>query len=167
MLRLGRVPLGDLLELRVLLESAALRQAAADPLPAGLETAREALTAMVEAQDRSDVEAYHQLDVAFHVALVGAAGNSAFDLVLEVLREAIAGHLRTALAALPHPRQVLERLTREHETILTAVARGHRAKAATLVRGHVLGFYGEHPSGDGPAGDSPPEAHRADDRARQ
>lgn len=147
-LRLGQVPLGQLLELRVLLERAALEQAAADPVPAGLLEARETMEAMAVAAAEGDADAFHRADVAFHIALVGAAGNAAFRLVLGVLREAIAGHLHAALGAIAEPGPVLARLEGEHRAILAAVERGDGAAAADHAAAHVLGFYAEHEAGE-------------------
>ncbi|MTV26416.1 FadR family transcriptional regulator [Nitriliruptoraceae bacterium ZYF776] len=141
-LRLGQVPLPDLLDLRLLLEGAALREAAADPDPAALAAAREALAVMDD--PNVDVATYHEADVAFHGALVGASDNLAYHLVFGVLRQAIGDHLLGALAALHRPVDVLARLTGEHRGILAAVEDGDGDDAAALVDRHVRGFYAAH-----------------------
>lgn len=141
-LRLGLVPLGDLVDLRVLLECAALERAAHDPDPDALTDARDALAVMT-APD-VDTGTFHRADVAFHIALAAAAGNAAYDLVLGVLRDAIAGHLDAALHRLPDPHEVMRRLASEHAAILAAVEGGDGRSAAQLVTAHVRGFYATH-----------------------
>lgn len=141
-LRLGEVPLPDLIDLRLLLEGAALEDAAQDPDPTALASARAALEAM--SVPGLDIEVFHAADVAFHIALVGAAGNRAHHLVLGVLRDALAGHLLSALRRIADPTPVLARLVDEHRGILAAVETGDGARARDLVCDHVRGFYAAH-----------------------
>ena len=136
-LRLGRVPLADLVELRQLIEGAAA--AAADP--ARLSDAYEALAVM--RTTGVDVVAFHEADVRFHLCLAGAGGNTAFSLVMTSLRDAIAGHLLDALRAVPDPASVLSRLAAEHADILAAVEAATPDRAAELVRAHIWDFYAE------------------------
>ena len=93
-LQVGAVPLGDLVELRVLLEAAALRTVVAVP-----NGARDAIERMRVATLADDSVAFHDADVDFHVALAGAGGNKAFGLVMTVLRDSIAGYLLSELAS--------------------------------------------------------------------
>lgn len=142
-LRLGGVPLEDLVDLRVLVEGAALERAAArGPEPHALDEARAALAVMAAAD--VDIEAFHRADVAFHIALAAAAGNAAYHLVLGVLRDAIAGHLDAALRGLSAPRRVMRQLAAEHTEIMAAVERGDGTDASRLVAAHIRGFYGAH-----------------------
>jgi DNA-binding FadR family transcriptional regulator len=145
-LRLGRVPLGDLVELRLAIEGAALERPAVEP--GHLDAARQAL-AVMERPD-VDVAAFHDADVRFHISLAGVSGNAAFPLVMAGVRDAIAGHLLDALEALHDPRPTLRRLAAEHAAILGAVAGGDGEAAARLVRDHVWRFYACPPgAGDG------------------
>jgi GntR family transcriptional repressor for pyruvate dehydrogenase complex len=139
-LRLGQVPLTDLIELRLMLEQAALRGApAAGP---DLEEARQEL--LVMAAPGIGVADFHDADVRFHLCLSRAGGNAAVPLVMGVLRHSISAHLLTSLEAIQDVEPVLDRLRREHAEILAAVERGDPEDACTLVQGHVRGFYAEH-----------------------
>ncbi len=138
-LRLGQVPLRDLVELRLIIEGAAVYQAAAGPEALALEEAREALAAMKA--PRIDIEAFRAADLRFHQSLASAGGNVAFALVMGVLRSAISGHLGEALLRVPNARVTMASLTREHEAILTAVARGRGKVARNLVTEHIRAFY--------------------------
>ena len=145
-LRLGRVPLVDLVELRVVIEGAAVMQAAEraekGELPVDmLEAAGAAVIAMRGAD--GDVETFRAADVAFHQALARAAGNAAYSLVMGVLREAVSGHLGLALHQVPDPRASMETLAEEHAAILEAVTRGKVKRARTLMTSHIHDFYAE------------------------
>lgn len=140
---LGQVPPADLVELRLLIEQSALATAARVQGPdrdAALDRAAEAIRHMQAAD--GDPEVFHTADVAFHEALIGAAGNQAFALVTGALRDATARHLLRALRNVEAPALVLDRLLGEHRRILAAVRAGHGRRAAALVHDHIAGFYG-------------------------
>jgi len=141
LLRLGRVPLDDLVELRSALEAAAAAHVASRPAPRALAPARAALEEMRAAG--ADLAAAERADVRFHLALVQACGNRALELVMLAVRDSIEEHLHTALAARRDPPAATRRLLREHEELLAAVEAGDAAEAARLVREHLLRFYGE------------------------
>jgi GntR family transcriptional repressor for pyruvate dehydrogenase complex len=134
--KMGSIPLADLVELRLLLEGAAVRREIKDP--SVLEDARDALELM--RAPGIDIETFHAADVRFHICLAGAGGSTVFPLVMMVLRDAIASYLLEALAATDDP-AVLTRLVDEHAAILDAVQKGHREKAASLMQSHILNFY--------------------------
>ncbi len=138
LLRLGRVPLGDLVELRCALESAAVA-AAATAAAAPLDQAHAAIEQMRGALD--DPEAFEQADVRFHMALVAASGNEAIQLVMLAVRDSISAHLLDALRAEAAPARATARLIRQHEAILAAVEAGDARDAEQLVRDHVMAFY--------------------------
>lgn len=140
-LRLGQIPLSDLVELRLLVEGAIARKAAARREPVGLDEARAALTAMQ--RPRVEIGTFRDADLRFHRGLAVAAGNAAFSLVMGVLRGAIAGHLGEALLRVSSPRAAMAKLAQEHEAILAAVEAGRGAEAARLVTSHIRDFYEE------------------------
>ncbi|HZM57813.1 MAG TPA: FCD domain-containing protein, partial [Acidimicrobiales bacterium] len=107
---------------------------------------REALDQMRAAD--ADVDAFHDADVRFHIALSGCSGNSAFSLVMTALRDTIAGHLLGALGVLPDPVRTLQVLTAEHEAILEALDAGDHDRAQRLLEAHVWGFYSSELSPD-------------------
>src|SRR3954469_10004747 len=80
LLRLGRVPLDDLIGLRVALEGAGVAAAATrSPRPA-LTAARDQIAFMRAAGD--DLEAFEIADIRFHLELVQASGNEALWIVM-------------------------------------------------------------------------------------
>lgn len=136
--RLGQVPLADLVELRVVIEGAGAELAAAARSPV-LDDARAAVDVMLAAE--VDVEEFRAADLLFHRCLATAAGNAAFPLVMGVLRSAIASHLGEALHREPSAKKAMARLAREHEAILEAVASGNGRRAKELVTSHIRAFY--------------------------
>jgi GntR family transcriptional repressor for pyruvate dehydrogenase complex len=139
LLRLNGVALDDLVDLRCVLESAAVRAAAERHEPELLADARRALDDMNGG--RVSIEEFDEADVRFHVALARASGNEAMHLVMTALRGAAARHLLEALSARRDPERTLRRLAREHQAILAAVEGGDGDTAAELVEQHIRGFY--------------------------
>jgi GntR family transcriptional repressor for pyruvate dehydrogenase complex len=139
LLRLNGVALDDLVDLRCVLESAAVRRAAGRRDPELLADARRALVDMNGG--KVGVEEFDDADVRFHVALARASGNEAMHLVMTALRGAAARHLLEALRARRDPERAQRRLVREHEAILEAVEGGDADAAAALVERHIRGFY--------------------------
>jgi GntR family transcriptional regulator, transcriptional repressor for pyruvate dehydrogenase complex len=149
---LGKVPLRDLVELRVVLEGAAVEAAALreldpeaeatsdpDPIAKALTRAEEALTEM--ASPDLDVVRFRAADVAFHLALAAAAGNATYPLIMGVLRSAISAHLGEALALVPDFQATTAALLGEHRAIFEAVAKRRPKRARELVSAHVRDFY--------------------------
>jgi DNA-binding FadR family transcriptional regulator len=139
LLRLGQVPLGDLVDFRCLLEAEAVRLAATQRDAGRLEEAREAVAAMRDGN--ASLEEFDEADVRFHVALVRGSGNEAMHLVMAALRDAVARHLLAALRERRDPGRTLRRLAAEHAEILDAVESGDGDRAADLVEHHIRGFY--------------------------
>lgn len=139
LLRLNRIELADLVELRCVLEAAAVRKAARRRDPRLLAEARRALDDMREG--RVGIEAFDEADVRFHVALARASGNEAMHLVMQALRGAAARHLLEALRTRREPQRALRRLAGQHAAILEAVESGDGEAAAALIEDHIRGFY--------------------------
>jgi GntR family transcriptional repressor for pyruvate dehydrogenase complex len=136
-MRLRQISLGDLIQLRLLLEGEAVRNV--DAGAGGLSVAREALDEMRTAE--ADIEVFHDADVRFHIALAGCSGNAAFSLVMTALRDTIAGHLLGALEAQQDPKRTLGRLADEHEAIIDALDAGDPGRAQALLHAHIWAFY--------------------------
>src|SRR5438552_1393139 len=132
--QLQGVSLGDLLELRVAIEGAALLRAAASPIGVHLEEARAALAVMERTE--APAEEFRQADVAFHVALVAAAGNQAFVLVMQAVKDAIRAHLDDHLSTRALAK-LRPRIIAEHRAMLRSVERGAGEAAGAQLRRHL------------------------------
>jgi len=139
--RLGQVPLRDLVELRVVIEGASVEAAATAARREALETARAAVATMRTPD--VDIETFRAADLQFHRSLASASGNAAFPLVMGVLRSAISSHLGEALLHEPDAPATMKRLAREHGAIFDAVEAGDGDRARKLMTKHIRSFYRE------------------------
>lgn len=131
------LPIPDVVQTRVLLESWALAEAAGRSVD---------LTAVDALLDRMDdlglpPEQFHRLDAELHVRLAGLAGNVLVEAMMTSLRDAIHGYVMEAVPALDDWDVVAVNLRCEHRGIVDAVRTGQGVRAATLVREHIEGFY--------------------------
>lgn len=136
----NHLPMGDVVQTRLLLESWSAREAAARELePGELKVAEELLDRMDDAG--LSPEEFHLLDAEFHVALSGLAGNVLIAAVMTSLRSAIHGYVLAAVPNLPDWEGTALGLRSEHRAILAAVRGGEPERAAELVTAHIRGFY--------------------------
>ncbi len=145
------LPVADIVETRVLLESWAAARARADAPE--LEEAATLLDEM-DAVGRGSQQAdrFLALDVRFHLALADAAGNAVVSAMMGSLRESIQGYAGKLTANLPDWGATAARLQAEHRDILAAIKMDDGARAARLVAAHIEGYYREagvrHPATD-------------------
>lgn len=135
--RLGDIPVADLVELRLAVEGAALARAARAPIEAHLEEARNALSIMTD--PRVSMRAHRAADVQFHLALVAASGNQGMVSTMSAIRDSIQLRLSEALEKVSHT-ELRDKITAEHRALLRAVEQGHGARAVEVLRQH-LEFY--------------------------
>jgi GntR family transcriptional repressor for pyruvate dehydrogenase complex len=132
------LPVSDIVETRVLLES----WAAARARPDAPELARAA--SLLDDMDAGpDVDEFLALDVRFHLALADAAGNAVVSAMMGSLREAIQGYAGKLTANLPDWDATAARLRSEHREILAAIRKDDGDRAAELVAAHIEGYYKE------------------------
>jgi GntR family transcriptional repressor for pyruvate dehydrogenase complex len=142
----NHLPMGDIVQTRVLLESWAARQAAdrfasstgEDDL-AGLGVAEGLLDRMDSAG--LSPEEFHLLDAEFHVAMAALAGNVLIAAVMSSLRTAIHGYVLAAVPNLPDWDATAVGLRAEHRAIVAAIREGKADEASRLVVDHIEGFY--------------------------
>jgi GntR family transcriptional repressor for pyruvate dehydrogenase complex len=136
----NHLPMGDIVQTRVLLESWAAREAACRrPREDELAKAQELLDTM----DDPDLtpERFHLLDAEFHVALSALAGNVLLAAVMSSLRSAIHGYVLAAVPNLPDWEAAAVGLRAEHRFILAAIQAGLPDQASALIVDHIEGFY--------------------------
>ncbi|WP_426226548.1 FadR/GntR family transcriptional regulator [Pseudarthrobacter sp. DSP2-3-2b1] len=136
------LPVSDIVETRVLLESWAVARAKADAPQ--LELAAALLDEM-DAVGRSAQTAddFLALDVRFHLALADAAGNAVVSAMMGSLRESIQGYAARLTGNLPDWDATACRLGAEHREILAAIRNDDGERAAKLVAAHIEGYYRE------------------------
>jgi len=132
---LMKVPLSDLVDLRVAIESMTARAAAERRAGEGL---AELAAAMEGVHDR---DRFLELDTGFHVELARASGNALAPLLMEALRETIADNMRTAFREVEDWESTRARVTADHLALAEQVAAGDADAAERAVREHIRGFY--------------------------
>ncbi|ADB33332.1 GntR domain protein [Kribbella flavida DSM 17836] len=146
----SHLPMHDIVQTRVLLESWAAREAAGQFAAQGAADGDGALAGKLrdaeELLGRMDMEGlspeeFHLLDAEFHVALAGLAGNVLVAAVMSSLRSAIHGYVLAAVPNLPDWDATAVGLRAEHHGIVAAIRSGQADAAARLVTDHIEGFY--------------------------
>ena len=133
------LPVADIVETRVLLESWAASKAS--PQAPELEAAGSLLEEM--AAGGLDVDEFLALDVRFHLALADAAGNAVVSAMMGSLRESIQRYAAQLTSNLPDWEATASRLKAEHREILAAIRNDDGDRAAQLVAAHIEGYYRE------------------------
>lgn len=138
----GTLPVADVVATRVLLETGAVRAAAASrPDEADLAPLRTHLAAM--ARPGLGVAEFLQRDQDLHLGLARLGGNQLVEAILGGMRSAVASYVAAGAGAVPDWSRTAARLCAEHEGIVDAVARHDGVAAARLTREHIEGFYRE------------------------
>lgn len=132
------LPVADIVETRVLLESWAAARA-----KVGAPALDEAAALLEQMDDSPDIETFLALDARFHVALAQAAGNTVVSAMMASLRGAIENYAGKLTGNLPDWKATSDRLRAEHRAILAAVNADDGGRAADLVAAHIQGFYKE------------------------
>lgn len=135
LVKLERVRLADLLDLRLILEPAAAERAARTRDKAALARARLQLERMDGLM--ADVPGYLEADVRFHVALAEASGNEALHLLMLTLREVVDHYMRAVAQGVGDLVVLLPDTTRDHAAILAAIEKGDAVAASRLVARHL------------------------------
>lgn len=141
----SHLPVQDIVQTRVLLESWAAGQADAGS-PAFAEAA-----GLLDAMDNPALDSaeFLTLDARFHVALADAAGNVLIGAMMASLREVIEEYTVRLTARLPDWERTAARLRAEHRAIHTFIRNDDGAAAAVAIRAHIEGFYREAGLSDG------------------
>jgi GntR family transcriptional repressor for pyruvate dehydrogenase complex len=141
LVRLEQIPLGDLVELRCLLEGAAIARAASSPNQDRLDDAHRAVDQMMQSNVTADE--FGEADALFHTALARSADNEAITILLVAARKIIQDHqqLRSALREIAETGSTLQTLAHQHVQLLEAIEAGEGARASELFQDCFTGFY--------------------------
>ncbi|MBD8043288.1 FadR family transcriptional regulator [Arthrobacter sp. Sa2BUA2] len=144
----NRLPVADIVQTRVLLETWAAEAAAQAPRTEATAAALDRARGLLEAMDRPDLErdAFHTLDAQFHVELSSLAGNAVIETMMASLSGAIRGYVKEAMDNFEDWPGILAVLREQHHGIYDAVAAANGPLAARLLRGHIEWFYAQIPA---------------------
>jgi len=137
LMRLDQVDLDDLVDLRLILEPAAVERAARHRDSLSLARARACLEEM--RRPGIDVRAFQDADVRFHVALAEASGNRALHLVMLTLRDVIDRYMRALAESVADVQLRLPKAAADHSAILDAIEQGDGNAAVNHTVEHLIG----------------------------
>ena len=135
LLQAGRTSAVELLEMRLVLDSAAAALASVQPK----NRLASAIEALREMQTENHPDAFAELDAKFHEAVIVASGNRLFHLVFQALDEPIRTLIKSGLKA--SGKQSRDETLRQHIAIIDAIRNGDANTAASAVRAHLHEFY--------------------------
>jgi DNA-binding FadR family transcriptional regulator len=126
-----------ILELRISLETEAAGLAALRRSPEQVAGLRAILASLERAAHKGQDSV--DLDHKFHLAIAQASGNPYFTSILQYLGANMIprGRVNLARLALVEPASYMERVAREHEQIVDAIARGDAETARAAMRVHL------------------------------
>ncbi|MDO5512423.1 FadR/GntR family transcriptional regulator [Corynebacterium sp.] len=136
------LPVRDLVQARLLLETQAARDAAR---AADTEERAAILRSAADILDQMDhpglpASEFHSLDAQFHILLTSLAGNVVVETMMSSLREATIGYIQETVADLPDWQAISRTLQEQHRAILAAVENREGDRAADLLRDHITWF---------------------------
>jgi len=136
----NRLPVADIVQTRILLETWTARAGALRPENDELlKQAGQLLHAMDDpAINRAT---FHQLDAQFHVALSSLAGNTVVGTMMESLSGAIVNYVKDAMDAMETWPDVITILRTQHHDIFDAVQSRNGELAARLLTEHIDWFH--------------------------
>lgn len=128
----------ELLEVRKALEVGAASLAASRREERNLQRLRQLLVAMEESLTRNDTSEGERADVAFHLAIVEASGNSLFMQLTESLSDRFASAIRQSRELwFYRENATAARLLQEHRGIYEAIEQKDGTLAASLTGAHL------------------------------
>lgn len=139
LMQITRGRIGDLLELRRMIEVETAGNAALHRTAADVEDLRELNVRWHEILagslgSRAEYEEASSADLRFHLRIAETAGNSTIVSVLHAMR-VVAGHIYEKSISIPDIRDVV---ADQHEAIIEAIAAGDKLGAEEALRAHVI-----------------------------
>jgi GntR family transcriptional regulator, transcriptional repressor for pyruvate dehydrogenase complex len=149
-----RIPLSDLIVVRVALEATAIRAIVAKASDDDFHK----LDAIVdEMRVANTPERFLETDTAFHLMLAELSGNSALTLLMGELREAVAREMLSAFQRLEDFEPERQWLVGEHARLVAVIRSKDEQVAVQAISDHIHGFYNRVLQEDGP---TPPTGRR-------
>lgn len=139
------LPVRDLVQTRLLLETQAAHDAADPRIAPDSEERTAILRSAGEVLDQMDhpglpAADFHALDAQFHILLISLAGNVVVETMMASLRQATISYISETVADNPDWPAIARRLQEQHRAILAAVEKRQGERAAELLREHITWF---------------------------
>ena len=138
-----RLGVAELLQFRMIIESAAGSVAARLASPSELDELEQALAGMRDAV-ADGYEAFSAADVRFHEHVARLSGNELLVLCLDAVRSMVLDLISTKLAQAPDPQALMERTLAHHRRVIDAMRAGEADEVARLTRQELHHYYAEY-----------------------
>jgi GntR family transcriptional repressor for pyruvate dehydrogenase complex len=133
-----RIPLSDLIDVRVALEATAIRAVVANASDSDFDK----LEAIVDKmRDAATPERFLEADTAFHLMVAELSGNSALSLLMGELRETVAREMLRAFHRLDDFEPEHRWLIDEHARLVEVIRSRDEAAAIQAISDHIRDFY--------------------------
>ncbi|GAB2922919.1 FadR/GntR family transcriptional regulator [Nonomuraea fastidiosa] len=143
--RVEQLSLGELVQFRMVLDSAAILLAARLRTEEQLAEMNKAVEAMRAAAGTepgaADTEAFGRADVAFHDAVVAASGNKLIQICTDVVRQIVLRQISARIDAADDRQALMRRSIQHHEEVIEAIRAGDGPLAARLSRRAMYDYY--------------------------
>jgi DNA-binding FadR family transcriptional regulator len=133
-----RIPLSDLIDVRVALEETAVRATIGRASDAEFDRLDEIVRKM---RAGSTPERFLELDTAFHLMLAELSGNSALALLMGELREAVGRQMLRAFHRLDDFERERQWLVDEHAHLVEVIRSKDEDAAVRAISDHIRDFY--------------------------
>ncbi|MBC9005266.1 FadR family transcriptional regulator [Micromonospora aurantiaca] len=138
-----RLGVAELLQFRMIIESAAGSVAARQASPSELDELEQALAGMRDAV-ADGYEAFSTADVRFHEHVARLSGNELLVLCLDAVRSMVLDLISTKLAEAPDREALMERTLAHHRRVIDAMRAGEADEVARLTRQELHHYYAEY-----------------------
>jgi len=127
--------MGDMMDFRIMLETQAVRTAAALPDAGAVEGMAQAIASMAS----EDPQVAEQADIDFHRSIFSATGNQVFILAGECLSYILHTSIHDSRSKLIEDQAIARQWLHEHESIFQAVKSNRPDQAEVALRSHLTG----------------------------
>jgi GntR family transcriptional repressor for pyruvate dehydrogenase complex len=141
--RVGELSLRELIQFRMILESASCMIAARMRTPEQIAQMEVALTQMDEAIARGH-EAFSEAGAAFHDVVAQASGNMLIQVCGETVRGVVLGLIDDTITSAADRAEHMRQSVSYHAEVLDAVRRGDGAAASALARAALFQYHAGH-----------------------
>ncbi|MEV0612453.1 FCD domain-containing protein [Nonomuraea sp. NPDC050404] len=141
--RVAELSLAELVQFRMVLDSAAILLAARLRTEEQLREICEAVEALRAAAEE-DPRGFGAADVAVHDAVARASGNKLIQICTDVVRSIVVKLVAERIADDPDRRALMRRSIRHHEEVLAALRAGDGPLAARLLRKAMYDYYADY-----------------------
>lgn len=133
----NEVKMDDLFEVRIILETAAVRSAAINRTEENLNKIEKLLLNTEQSYINEDKGAQSNFDFLFHRALVEASQNSVLVMLVEIISDLLNEQIHTTRSKLSTSPKVLKRFHQEHWLIYETLKEGDPDKAHQMMEEHL------------------------------